>query len=304
VYDWNDVRVFLAVARSGSTSAASRVLRVNQTTVARRISALEEALGFPLFDRLQTGYRLTEVGEVICANAERMEQEAEGLARVVAQHARKLSGAIRVTTNESIANVVLTPCLAEFSDLYPDIQIEVFVSDHRADIAGGEADVAIRAGSRPDDPNLLVRRLCSGGWSFYCSPRYAERRRVPESLEALNGHLLLSGEGALAAAPAVLWMEANTPGSTIVGRSNSLTNLLVAIHAGLGIGPLPCMAGDATPNLIRCFDPPERFTYDVLLVTRSELRDVPRVRTFVDFVAARTAQLRPLFEGRLSARSS
>lgn len=299
LYEWNDVRVFLAVARSGSTLAASRVLRVNQTTVARRVSALEEALGFPLFDRHQTGYRLTEVGELVCANAERMEREAEGLARVVAQHGRKLSGAIRVTTNESVANAVLTPCLAEFADLYPDIQIQVLVSDHRADIAGGEADVALRAGSRPDDPDLLVRKLCSGAWSFYCSPQYAERRGVPKSLEALNGHLLLSGDGALANAPAVLWMEANTPDSTIAGRSTSLTNLMVAIRAGMGVGPLPCIEGDAAHDLIRCFDPPELFSYEMLLIARGELRHVPRVRAFIDFVAARTAQLRPLFEGRV-----
>jgi DNA-binding transcriptional LysR family regulator len=275
------------------------MLHVNQTTVARRVTALEEALGFALFDRLQSGYRLTEVGELICPNAERMEKEAEGLARAVAQHGRKLSGAICVTTNESIANALLTPCLAEFADLYPDIQIQVHVSDQRLNIAGGEADVAIRAGSRPSDPDLVVRKMCAAAWSFYCSPRYAERRGVPASLEDVNGHLLLSGDGVLAHAPAVVWMDANTPNSTIVSRSNSLTNLMVAIRAGLGVGPLPCMEGDAVPELIRCFDPPEQFSSEVLLVTRGELRDVPRVRAFIDFVAARTAQLRPLFEGRL-----
>jgi DNA-binding transcriptional LysR family regulator len=301
VYDWNDVRVFLAVARGGSTLAASRMLHVNQTTVARRVSALEEALGFPLFDRLQSGYRLTEVGELIRANAERLEAEAEALARVVAQHGRKLSGAIRVTTNESIANAMLTPCLAEFAELYPDIQIQVFVDDRRMDIAGGEADIAIRAGSRPTDPDLIIRKLCGACWAFYCSVRYAERRGVPRSAEALNGHALLGGEGALASAPAMRWMEASTPDSTIVGRSNSLTNLMVAIRAGLGVGPLPCMEGDCAPDLIRCYSPPPEFDSEVFLVTRSDLRDLPRIRAFSDFIAARTAQLRPLFEGKLPA---
>jgi DNA-binding transcriptional LysR family regulator len=301
MYDWNDVRVFLAVARGGSTLAASRMLSVNQTTVARRVSALEEALGFALFDRLQSGYRLTEVGELIRANAERLESEAEALARVVAQHGRNLSGSIRVTTNESLANALLTPCLGEFADLYPDIQIQVFVDDRHLDITGGEADVAIRAGSRPTNPDLIVRKLCAAAWAFYCGTRYAERRGVPASMEDLDGHLLLGGDGVLANAPAMKWMEASTPNSTIVNRSNSLTNLIVAIRAGLGVGPLPCMEGDCAPDLVRCFAPPPQFESEVMLVTRSELRDVPRVRAFIDFISARTAQLRPLLEGRLPA---
>jgi DNA-binding transcriptional LysR family regulator len=304
VYDWNDVRVFLAVARGGSTLAASRILNVNQTTVARRVAALEQALGFALFDRLQSGYRPTEVGELIRGAAERLESEAEVLARLAAQHGRKLSGVIRVTTNESMANALLTPCLAEFAELYPDIQIQVLVDDRRVDIAGGEADVAIRAGSRPTDPDLVIRKLCVAAWAFYCSTRYAERRGFPRSLEDLNGHLLLGGDGVLARAPAVLWMEANTPDSTIVNRSNSLTNLIVALRAGLGVGPLPCMEGDAAADLVRCFAPPPEFESEVLLIIRSELRDVPRVRAFIDFVTARTAQLRPLLEGRVPAPGS
>lgn len=301
MYDWSDVRVFLAVARGGSTLAASRLLNVNQTTVARRVAALEEALGFTLFDRPQSGYRLTEVGELILGAAERMEAEAESLVRMAAQHGRKLSGVIRVTTNESLANTLLTPCLAEFADLYPDIQIQIFVDDRRLDISGGEADVAIRAGSRPSDPDLIVRKLCGASWAFYCSKGYAARRGLPDSAEALNGHALLGGEGVLSLAPAMIWMEANTPDSTIVSRSNSLTNLIVALKAGLGVGPLPCIEGDRAPELVRCYAPPPEFDSEVLLVTRSDLRDLPRMRAFTDFVSARTAQLRPLLEGRSPA---
>lgn len=301
MYDWGDLRVFLAVARSGSTLAAARVLRVNQTTAARRVAALEEALGVQLFERHPAGYRLTEVGETIRASAERVETEAETVRRLAAQHGRRLSGAIRVTTNESLANMLLTPCLAEFAELYPDIQVQVIVDDRKLDLSRGEADVAIRAGSRPTDPDLLVRKLMVASWSFYCSTRYAERRDVPASGEELNGHTLVGGEGGLAAAPAMIWMEAHTPDSVIASRSNSLTNLLVAIRAGIGVGPLPCVEGDQAPDLIRCFPPPPEFDADVLLVTRGDMRDLPRVRAFNDFIAARAGALRHQLTGRARA---
>jgi DNA-binding transcriptional LysR family regulator len=159
MYDWGDLRFFLAAARAGSTLGAARELMVNQTTVARRIAALEEALGARLFDRHQDGYRLSEAGAAILAQAEHVAVEAETLERLVAQRSRQLSGVIRVTTVESVANMMLTPWLTEFMDLYPDIRVEVIVTDLRLDLPRGEADIAIRAGYMPKGSGIVVRKL-------------------------------------------------------------------------------------------------------------------------------------------------
>jgi molybdate transport repressor ModE-like protein len=114
MFDWNDARFFLAVARSGSTLTASRELKISQPTVARRVAALEQALGLNLFERRQAGYRLTEEGEALVPQAEAMEAAAQALADGAQARARSLSGSVRLTCNEVTATYHLAPILAEF----------------------------------------------------------------------------------------------------------------------------------------------------------------------------------------------
>lgn len=298
MYDWNDLRMFLAVARDGSTLAASRTLKVDQTTVARRVAALEQALGVALFERLQSGYRLTEMGEGVRHSAERVEAEADTLARLVAQQGRKLSGVIRVTTNESLANSFVTPWLGEFAEIYPDIRVQMIIDDRRLDLARGEADVAIRAGSRPTDGALVVRALSVVTWSLYCSRAYAARRGVPTSAEELNDHLILGGEGTLAGLPGMLWMAEKAPRAVVAAHSNSMSNLLASVKAGLGVTTLPCVVGDPEPDLVRCIADVPELDSEMVLVTRSDMKDLPRMRAFTDFLIAHVSAVRH----RLAAR--
>ncbi|MFN3946027.1 MAG: LysR family transcriptional regulator [Allosphingosinicella sp.] len=300
VYDWGDLRVFVAVARQGSTLAAAHDLAMNQTTVARRVAALEKALGVCLFEKLQSGYRLTSIGRELLPWAQKVEQEAETIARLALQHSRSIAGTIRVTTNEPLANFFLTPALVELGELYPAVAIQLIIEDRHFDLMRGEADVAIRAGVRPTEAGLVIRSLGTAGWSFYCSHAYAERRGVPASFDELAGHSLLGGEGRLALAPAMRAIDA-LPGATMVSRSNSLTNQIVGVRAGLGIGPLPCLLGDGDPELVRCFDPPEEFSGEVMLITRADLKDVPHIRAFNEFVAARMGALRHRMAGTAPA---
>lgn len=298
MYDWNDLRFFLAVAQTGSTLAASRELGVNQTTVARRLAALEEALGERLFDRGSSGYRLTETGRTALPAAERVAAEAHRFRTTVAERGRRLAGAVRVTTNEAIANALVTPCLADFAEIYPDIRVEVVVSDQKLDLAAGEADVALRAGPFPTDPALIARKLADVPWAIYCSRGYAERRGAPRTPAELAAHPLLLGDGGLRNAPAMNWLREQAPGAYVASRSNSLTNHVVAVRSGLGVGPLPRMEGDAAPDLVLCMDAPQTEPHMLSLLLRPELKDVPRVRALVDFVTARAAALRPMLEGR------
>lgn len=292
MYDWGDLRIFLAVARCGSTLAASRLLHINQTTAARRVAALEAALDVQLFDRLQSGYRLTEIGEAVRASAERVEAEAETLTRLIAQQSRNLAGVIRITTNESLANAFVTPWLGEFADIYPDIRLQMIVDDRRLDLTRGEADVALRAGSKPVDGALVVKKLSVVTWSLYCSKGYAARRGCPDSVEALDAHMIVGGEGTLANLPGMQWLAEKAPRATVVAHSNSMSNLLATVKAGLGVTTLPCIVGDPEPDLVRCLGDLPELDSEMYLVTRAEMKDLPRVRAFTDFLTARVAAVR------------
>jgi DNA-binding transcriptional LysR family regulator len=194
MFDWDLVRYFLAVARSGSTLTAATALRESQPTVARRIAALEEALGVTLFDRRRTGYSLTQEGRALLVEAEHVEASALRFWGRANANTRNLSGTIRLTTFDVFANLTLGPALQRFSRLHPDVQVEVLVTDKVLDLASGEADIAIRAGERPATGALVSRKIGETDWTPFCSRAYAEAHGHPTSLEALNGHVLIGGE--------------------------------------------------------------------------------------------------------------
>src|SRR5687767_9090962 len=145
MFDWNDLKPFLAVARSGTTLAAARRLRVSQPTVVRRIAALEQATGTTLFDRRRTGYALTETGRDMLPLAEAAEAAMERIEESLASRSRRLAGSIRVTAAEPLANLFLAPAVVAFRRTHPDVEVQLLLCDEFLDLARGEADVALRA---------------------------------------------------------------------------------------------------------------------------------------------------------------
>ncbi|GAA4013021.1 LysR family transcriptional regulator [Sphingomonas swuensis] len=289
--DWSDLRHFLAVARHGSTLGAARELGVNQTTCARRIAALEEELGFTLFERGREGYRLSGRAAPLVVSAERVEREVKAFLADVAGAERRLSGTIRMTTNEPLANTVAARAVRDFRDAYPRVRVELTVGDHPLDIARGEADVALRVGSKPTDPCLVIRPLTHAAWATYCSHDYAAKFGAPAGVADLAGHALVTSEAAAAD-----WVAAIAPDLEIACRSNSLPNLSAMLIAGSGIGGLPCIIGDVEPGLRRCFDLPE-IRPPVFLVYHERMKAEPHVRAFLDFLGAHVLAKRNLLTG-------
>lgn len=282
MYDWNDLKAFLAVARGGSTLAAAKALNVNQTTVARRIESLESALSLKLFERGQTGSRLTEPGKDLVAEAERVERAAERFETRAAGHRRGLAGAIRVTATEILANMMLMPGIVEFRKIYPEVQVDLIVTDRPLDLEAGEADVAIRSGVLLAPSDLIARKLVDHDFALYCSRDYAARRGLPTP-ETLKDHDLIGGELEMAEGPGMGWMFRTAGGKAPVTRSNTMHNLLHAIRAGLGVGPMACQAADMDRDLVRCSPVIEEARGSSWILTRRELKDTPRVRAFIDF---------------------
>lgn len=284
MYDWNDLRAFLAVARGGSALAAAKALKINQTTVVRRLEALEQALGLKLVERDQAGSRLTEAGQAILADAEQVERAAEAVARTAALQKRGAVGTVRITCSETVANVVLTPALVDFRRLYPGLTLEVVVTDELLDLKTGEADVAIRGTGGPLDPDLFGRRLAEDSFGLYCSRAYAARRGFPETLDDLQSHSLIGGDGVMAFVPGMETMFSHAPEAEVACRCSTMTNLIASIKAGLGVGPMITVLADADPDLLRVDGPLSGSEAATWILTRSDLKDSPRVRAFIDFL--------------------
>jgi DNA-binding transcriptional LysR family regulator len=284
MFDWNDLKAFLAVARGGSTLGAAKALGINQTTVARRIESLEGDLGLKLFERGQTGSRLTEAGRDLMGEAEKVEAAASGFVNRASAHQRGLAGTVRITVTEIIANSVVTPALGEFRRLYPDVQVDLIVSDRALDIERGEADVAIRSGQALPLSDLIARKVMEYDFALYCSRDYAQRRGVPETPADLKDHDLIDGDTEGMKLPGVEWMFRQAGGKAAATRSNSMTNLVHAARAGLGIAPIVCLTGDVDRMLVRCSEPIADARGSSWIVTRRELKDTPRVRALIDFL--------------------
>jgi DNA-binding transcriptional LysR family regulator len=299
--DWDDLRFVLAVARASSALRAAQALGVNQTTVMRRIAHIEAGLGADLFERKQSGYALTALGQRVAATAGRIEAEVTALESAIGAERRALSGCVRVTAAELIVNALVTPLLRAFRKQYPGILVELIADDRRLDLARGEADVALRTGSRSQGAGIVARRLPNVAWSVYCSRSYAAEQGAPGTLEALDGHAVIAVEGGLANLPGPRLLARATPSSKISARSNSLTNVIPALKAGLGIATLPCLAGDAHEDLVRCLPPIAELDNEQWLVVREDVRSAPHVRAFVDALAEYIQGRRAMLAGETKA---
>ncbi len=282
--DWNDLRFFLEVARTGTTLGASKTLRVSQSTVARRITALEEALNLELFDKLQTGYALTEAGAGLLPTAEQAEANIAAFTALAGSSQRGLSGIVRLTTNETFANYFLVRALHEFRKAYPNIRLELITGDRLLDIGGGEADVAVRAGPRPVQGELVGKRLATDTWSVFCSPVYAEAHGIPRNVDEIKGHAFISVDRSLHVGPLIEWIDTHVADEDIVLRQSSLSNIIAGIESGLGLSMMSDFLLDHNPKFIKCFTPEVEHDSEVWLMTHERVRQVPRVRAVMDFL--------------------
>ena len=283
---WDDLRYVLAVARTGSALRAARSLGVDQTTVLRKLDLLETTLGTSLFERRKSGQTPTPAGKLVAETAERMEKEARSLENALATRRRIVGGAVRLTTSDGLAARFVTPCMRAFQALYPGVSVELIATDERLDIAAGEADVALRGSSHPEGAGIVAQRMPDILWTIYCGPAYAAERGIPDSREALRGHEIVGFEGRLTRLPGWRWLAEAVPDAIVRFRSSSFVSMASNLKAGLGVGPLPTIIGDAESNLVRCFPPPPELRDELWLIVREELKNEPHVRAFADFLAS------------------
>ena len=274
--DWSDVRIFLAVARSGTLGAAARMVGQTQPTMGRRLRALEEALGHVLFQRTSDGFVLTDEGTAVLSYAERMEEEALGFTRALAGQDAKLTGLLRVSSSDWFGVHVLTPVFARFLARHPEVSIELVTDSRRYNLARREADLVFRI-TPFDEPDVVQRKLMHIDYALYGHPDLDPPRAGDG-----EGQKLVSMDGAFDQLPDVLWVKRLLPEAKIAFGSNNRDAQAHMCAQGVGFAVLPCPLGDADARLRR-FDlgeaPPGR---DVWLGYHRDLKRVARLRALLD----------------------
>jgi DNA-binding transcriptional LysR family regulator len=299
MFDWNDLRYFLGVADHGSTLAAGRALRVSQTTVARRIAALEAALGFPLFEKRQAGYSPTPAGEELLDRARQMDVAATAFLEAAGAEKRATSGTVRITTQEIFAVTLLAPMLRELHERHPEILIELDDSQTLRDLGEGEADIALRSAISDLGSGVVGRRLGDDDWTLYCSREYAAMHGVPTTRTALKNHAFIGGGGPKLWRAYSAWLHELGLDDRVIMHHASAMGMMSAIRSGLGIAVLPAIVADAEPDLIQCVPPKSDHGRSMWLVTHERVRHTPRVRAAIDFLYERlTTHIRMLEERR------
>lgn len=298
MFDWNDLRHFLAIARQGSTIQAAKTLGVNQSTVQRRITALERQLGRSLFERRSEGYRLTRLGEELLPLAERIEVDVASFARAVTSSSSELVGTIRVTCPETAGyRMIRSPLLDIFHRRYPGLRVEILMVDRILDLTKGEADIAFRT-SEPKDESLVARKVAEVQWAVFAGRSYIDRRGAPQTVDEINTHDVIEFDGPIADHPAARWMKTVAPRGRVTARCTSTPALVLAVRSGAGISPLPMIAVHHEPDIACLFGGIPELRLPFYLLIHRDMRRTPRVRAFCDFVAAEVSGFRELLVGQ------
>jgi len=295
--DWNALKYFVAVARHGSTLAAGRALGVDQSTVQRRLTALERHIGRALVQRHTTGYRLTDFGTEVLDAAREVERTVGDFEQALVVSRRNAAGVIRLTCPEPLVNR-LTPSglLDRFHALHPGLHVEFVMSDKYIDLRTGDADVALRSGDT-NDAVLVGRKVGDSLWAVYASRDYVARHGQPSSIDEIRNHPVAAFEESMAGHRATQWLRQVAPQADIVARSGSVLGLLLSVKAGVGIAPLPTALGDAEPELVRVLGPVPELARDWRLLAMPEIRKTARVSAFFDFIAGEIEALKPIITG-------
>jgi DNA-binding transcriptional LysR family regulator len=286
---WDDVRLFLALHRCGSHARAAAQLRIDPTTVSRRLSALESTLGATLLERTPSGLVATAAGAQLAERAARVEEELLASERELGGRDGRLEGSVVVTAGDGLVMYLLVPWFAEFRVQHPGITLELRSHKRALDIARREADVAVRL-SRPREASLVARRVAQLPFGIYGAEPYFARAGEPRAASELAMHDWIGPDERLAATPQGQWMARCVPPARVRLRANTTAALVAACAAGHGLALLPTFAAAADGRL-RALLPhgsalPVR---DAWIVTHEDVRKSARVRAVVRFLTARFA---------------
>ena len=282
-FDWNDLRAFLAVARSGRLTAAAQRLQVDHTTLSRRIAALEHALRAKLFDRSPSGYTLTEPGRRLLPTAEEVERLALEAQETVGGSAAAVEGAVRIAAPEGFGSYFLAPRIAALKALHPGLLVQLVAQTAVFSLSKRDADVAVTV-SRPPAGRLIVSRLTDYDLGLYASPAYLEGREPIHSAADLKGHCFVSYIGELLHFPELDFLQHVAPGGATSVESSNLLAQLRATLAGAGLCVLPAFLAGEERGLVRVLPGEVGLTRTLWLTVHQDRAELARVKAVVRFI--------------------
>lgn len=287
--NWDDLRLFLAVARNGSISGAAKQLGVQHSTISRRMRQFELTLGARLIERKQGGYELTQAGEHVKEAANNIEREVLGVDGALIGTDTHLIGPLRVTAINNMASSVLMPMFAEFSNQHPLVKLHIIVSNLDASLSQRDADVAIRLTNSPAD-TLIGKRVVTVASTIFASRAYIKKLRQQNSepkwigVDCCGFHKVWTKQA-----------SGEQPHNFI---SDDTLLTLAAIKQDMGVSILPCFMGDADPDLVRYCDPDPAYNLGLWVLLHPDLKRTARVLTFRDHMISSINEKKDLFEGK------
>jgi DNA-binding transcriptional LysR family regulator len=289
---WDDFRYVKAIADTRSLAGAAQSLGVNHSTVFRRLGQIEHQLGSRLFERGRAGYSLTPCGEDMVQLADRVSEDITAFERKVTGQDLRPSGELRITTSDMVLLHLLTDVLIGFRRAYPEITLDVVVSNVMLNLSKRDADVALRASYRPPE-TLSGQRIARIAWSIYG----AESRASDfDPASDVPRHDWVSLTDQIAVARAARWLKERGGEDRIVYKLNTMLGLAEAVAGDVGLALLPCFIGDTVRGLVRLSPALPELEAELWLLTHPDLRNTARVRAFLDFCAAEMIKRRKVLE--------
>lgn len=274
--NWDDLRYVLVLSRAGRLAKAARQLRVDETTIARRVARVERALGSRLFERANGQQLLTEIGREVLRHAEQIEAGVCGIKTVATGVDDRAAGTVRLTAVALVMNRILMPTLPEFLEAHPQLQLHLVSEPRNLDLSNRETDIAVRFSRPEQDYRLLARRLCELPYGVY-GPAGSSAEKLP----------WVTYEESLSAFPLARWLaeavkqEPDLGPGLIVNDSDLALN---AIHAGLGRSLMPFCVGDRDCGLSRVSGAEPVLTRELWLLVRSDLKHLARVKAVIEWI--------------------
>jgi DNA-binding transcriptional LysR family regulator len=301
--NWDDLRVFLALCRDGTFAAAARSLSVNPTTVARRLTSLEEAVGSHLFTRTRDGLVPTAAAEEIREAVELVERQLKSVERSIGGGDARLAGKVRLNLTQNLATNFLIDRLGDFRAQHPTIQLELNTSDALVDLTLGDADLVIRHRSPNAGPGvetsghieILARRVGSIGFAVFAAQDYLERNGRPDDIEDLAGHDAVLPRNDAIHVPGVKWSLRVAGQLRAALRSDSIAAMQAACQAGFGLCVLPCFPSAYRAKLMRVSDNVD--LRDTWLLMPGDLKRIARVRALWDYLVTLFDEWNPMLSG-------
>src|SRR5215510_15139709 len=282
--DWDNLKFFLALAETGSLSRAARQHRVDHSTVARRVGALESELGVRLVERLPRTYRLTREGERVRDRLKKVEAAIDEIARAARGADPSPERVVRVSGPPTLMSRFLAPRLLPLQAEHPGLRIELVGEDRQVSLAQGEADLALRL-VRPKEKGVVAKKLAVLTYGLYGSREHVARR-------GKDAHDFLGYDESLDHLPQQHWVKRLAGDKGFALRSNDLTNLMTAARAGLGLAVLPCSMAQTEPDLVRVPTRLPPLTRELWLVFHRDVGRTPAVRTVINRITEITAAAR------------